>query len=167
MTGCELPAAWYLSRVPALELALICSLIAAPASERATVVPPPELPREGAPDPKEPEPAAQPLESPPAPPARCRSSRSCVRMNAAGISVGSIGLAGIAAGVVLLVLPDEVDPDQPIYVSSTRPAGLVTLTLSAGVALTSVLMLIAARRGLQPRKRERTRVRLGPRGLAF
>ena len=155
--------------MPTLELALFCSLIAAPASERAVVVPPPEIQTETE---TETETEAQTQsqsqsQSVEAPPPRCRSSRSCVRMNAAGISVGSIGLAGIAAGVALLALPDEVDPEQPIFVSSTRPAGLVTLTLSAGVALTSVLMLIAARRGLQPTKRERARIQLTPRGLAF
>ena len=62
---------------------------------------------------------------------------------------------------------DQIVPEQPIYITSTHPAGLVTLTVAAGVTLTSVLMLVAAHKGYKDRPDEQARVRLTPSGLHF
>jgi hypothetical protein len=144
--------------------------------------PPIEPAPEPAPEP-EPSPTAEPI--PPAgdeqalaastsstPPARrdrlgCDGSRSCRRMSAAGIVVGSLGLIAVGAGVGLLVRPDEVVPEQPIFVNSTHAPGLVAVTIGTGVVLTSALMLGAAHKGYKQRPDESARVRVGPTGLRF
>jgi hypothetical protein len=109
-------------------------------------------------------------ESPP--PARrdrlgCDGSRSCRRMSVAGIVVGSLGLIAVGSGVGLLVRPDEVLPEQPIFVNSTHPPGLVAVTIGTGVVLTAALMLGAAHKGYKQRPNESARVRVGPTGLRF
>jgi hypothetical protein len=97
----------------------------------------------------------------------CDGSRSCRRMSIAGILVGSVGLATIGVGIGLLVRPDQVLPDQPIYVHTTHPPGLVAVTIGTGVVLTSALMLGAAHKGYKQRPNETARVQLGPTGLRF
>jgi hypothetical protein len=105
------------------------------------------------------------------PPARdrlgCDGSRSCRRMSIAGIVVGSLGLVAVGAGIGMLVRPDEVLPEQPIFVSSTHPPGLVAVTIGTGVVLTAALMLGAAHKGYKQRPDESARVRVGPTGLRF
>jgi hypothetical protein len=81
----------------------------------------------------------------------CDGKQTCRRMTVAGIVVGSLGLAALGTGIGLVVKPDEIVPERPTFVTSTRPAGLVTLTLGAGVTLTAVLMLIAAHKGYKQR----------------
>jgi hypothetical protein len=97
----------------------------------------------------------------------CDGSKPCRRMTIAGIVVGSLGLVGVGTGIGLLLNDDQVIPESPIHVTSTHPPGLVTLTISAGVTLTSVLMLIAAHRGYKERGLSQARVRVVPGGLRF
>jgi hypothetical protein len=97
----------------------------------------------------------------------CAGSRSCRRMSIAGIVVGSLGLVAVGVGVGLLVNPDEVVPEQPIYVNTTRPPGLVAVTIGTGVVLTSALMLGAAHKGYKKRPNASARVQVGPTGLRF
>lgn len=97
----------------------------------------------------------------------CDGSRSCRRMSAAGIVVGSLGLIAVGAGIGLLVRPDQVVPEQPIFVHSTHPPGLVAVTIGTGVVLTSALMLGAAHKGYKKRPNESARVQVGPTGLRF
>jgi hypothetical protein len=96
----------------------------------------------------------------------CAGKPACRRMTIAGIVVGTLGLAAVGTGIGLLVTPDEVIPERPTFVTSTRPAGLVTLTLGAGVTLTAVLMLIAAHKGYKQRG-EQARVVPFAGGLRF
>ncbi|MFO7565719.1 MAG: hypothetical protein R6X02_23960 [Enhygromyxa sp.] len=84
----------------------------------------------------------------------CEQSKSCRRMTVAGIVVGTFGLAAVGTGIGLLVKRDEVIPESPTFVTSTRPAGVVIVTLGAGVTLTAVLMLVAAHRGYKQRERQ-------------
>jgi hypothetical protein len=88
-------------------------------------------------------------------------------MSIAGIVVGSLGLVAIGAGIGLLVNPDEVLPDQPIYVNTTHPPGLVAVTIGTGVVLTSALMLGAAHKGYKNQPDQSARVQVGPTGLRF
>lgn len=97
----------------------------------------------------------------------CNGSKSCRKMSIAGIVVGSLGLAAVGVGIGLLVRPDEVLVDQPIFVKSTHPAGLVAVTIGAGVALTSALMLGAAHKGYKQGSGKSARVQVGPTGLRF
>jgi hypothetical protein len=110
----------------------------------------------------------QPVEQPPVVRDRlgCDRSKSCRRMTVAGIVVGTVGLAALGTGIGLLVKPDEVIPESPTFVKSTRPPGVVTVTIGAGVTLTAVLMLVAAHRGYKPRERQ-ARVELLGNGLRF
>jgi outer membrane biosynthesis protein TonB len=82
----------------------------------------------------------------------CDGSPSCQRMTIVGIVVGTLGLAAVGTGIGLLVNEDEVIPESPTFVTSTRPAGVVTVTIGAGVTLTAVLMLVASHRGYKQRK---------------
>jgi hypothetical protein len=124
----------------------------------------------------EPEPVIEPLPPSvvapvePAPIVRdrlgCDGSKSCRRMTVVGIVVGTLGLAAVGTGIGLLVKRDEVIPESPIFVTSTRPAGVVTVTLGAGVSLTAVLMLVAAHRGYKQQDQQ-ARVELIGNGLRF
>ncbi|PRQ09435.1 hypothetical protein [Enhygromyxa salina] len=121
----------------------------------------------------EPEPAtAEPAQqlSPAAPVVRdrlgCDGSKRCRKMTVAGIVVGVLGFSGVGTGIGLLVNRDEVVPEAPVFVTSTRPAGLVMLTVSSGVAFTAVLMLVAAHKGYKERADE-ARIQLTPTGLRF
>ena len=87
-------------------------------------------------------------------------------MSSAGIVVGSLGLIAIGTGIGLLVNRDEVLPDNPIFVHTTHPPGLVAVTIGTGVVLTSALMLGAAHKGYK-KANETSRVQLGPTGLRF
>ena len=146
----------------------------APAPEPAEAEPAP------APEPVEAEPAPapepmpeQPVSSseapPPAPRDRlgCAGSKPCRRMSIAGIMVGTIGLTAVGAGIGLLLTPDKVLPEAPAFVMSTRPAGLVSLTVGAGVALTAVLMLVASHRGYKQRDDQARRLEFTATGLRF
>lgn len=114
--------------------------------------------------------AQQPVE--PAPPVvhdrlGCDDSKRCRRMTIAGIVVGTLGFGGVGAGIGLLINRDQVVPETPVFVISTRPAGLVMLTVSSGVAFTAVLMLVAAHKGYKQRPDDQARIRLTPTGLRF
>lgn len=100
-------------------------------------------------------------------PLGCRGQKTCLRLTIGSIGVSTLGIAGIATGSALLLRPDRVDLEQPIFVTSTRQAGLVTVMLGVGVTLTAVLMFIAARRNLAPAQRSARRVELTPAGLMF
>jgi hypothetical protein len=102
-------------------------------------VPAPVLELEPSPTPIVHEPA------PPPPPSRCMQDRRCRGMRIAGIAVGIVGLAAVGTGIGLIARDDRVLADSPAFVSSTRPPGLVTLTIGVGVSLTAVLVLVASR----------------------
>lgn len=97
----------------------------------------------------------------------CDGSKRCRRMTVAGIVVGTLGVIGVGAGIGLLVNRDKVIPEAPVFVTSTRPAGLVMLTVSSGVAFTAILMLVAAHKGYKHRPDDQARIRLTPTGLQF
>jgi hypothetical protein len=137
-----------------------------------------EPPPQPQPEPK-PEPKAEGPEKPPGPEVPlgkdrlgCEHSKSCRQLTITGTVLGSLGLAAVASGIGLLVKPDEVIEDEPAFVTSTHPPGLIATTLGTGVVITSVLMLIAAHRGARQRDLEdadtawlprwrRTELRLG------
>ena len=100
------------------------------------------------------------------PPPTPHRTQTSVQMTVTGIVLGSLGVAGVVTGATLLSLPDTVDPEHPIFVTSTRQPGLLTLTLSAAVTLTAALMLVAARRARLP-PGAAARIQLSPRGLRF
>jgi hypothetical protein len=136
------------------------------------VAPEPEL--EPEPEPEPPPPSAEPAEQTlpaPAPVVRdklgCDGSKSCRRMTVAGIVVGTLGLATVGTGIGLRVKQDEVIPETPTFVTSTRPAGVVALTIGAGVTLTAALMLVAAHRGYKQRSEQARRIAPAPNGLRF
>ncbi len=118
-----------------------------------------------------PEPTPEPLEpaatAEPESPSdrRCLATRRCAGMRIGGGLVGGLGLAAVATGIGLLVQPDEVIPERPAFVTSTRPAGLATLTLGVGVTLTAVLILVASRSA--ERGTGRQALRLDAQGLHF
>ena len=97
----------------------------------------------------------------------CDGAPRCRRMTIAGIVVGTLGFGGVGAGIGLLVNKDKVIPESPTFVTSTRPAGLVMLTVSSGVAFTAVLMLVAAHKGYKDRPDDQARIQLTPTGLRF
>lgn len=115
----------------------------------------------------EPVPTTEPPAAPPASPSdrRCLATRRCAGMRIGGGLVGGLGLAAVATGIGLLVQPDEVIPERPAFVTSTRPAGLATLTLGVGVTLTAVLILVASRSA--ERATGRQALRLDAQGLHF
>jgi hypothetical protein len=165
----------------------------APGAEAPEPEPLPDIAPESEPSPEpapEPEPTPEPAPEPePVPPAGdeqalaastsdttaparrdrlgCDGSRSCRRMSIAGIVVGSLGLITVGAGIGLLVNPDEVVPEQPIFVNTTHPPGLVAVTIGTGVVLTAALMLGAAHKGYKNQPDQSARVRVGPTGLQF
>lgn len=96
---------------------------------------------------------------------RCGGSSTCYRMTVTGIVLGSLGLVGVGTGAGLLARPDVINPELPIYMTSSRPAGLVTLTVSAGVTVTAILMIVAARKGYK--QRGVARIEPIPGGLRF
>ncbi|KIG13809.1 hypothetical protein DB30_07522 [Enhygromyxa salina] len=142
--------------------------------------PEPEPPTPTEPEPEPPTPTEQPatVTTSSAPPAAdpappiirdrlgCDGSKRCRKMTVAGIVVGALGVSGVGVGIGLLVNRDQVVPETPVFVTSTRPAGLVLLTVSSGVAFTAVLMLVAAHKGYKDRP-ERARIQLTPTGLRF
>ncbi len=117
--------------------------------------PPPAPPPEPAIAPEGPAPALTPIPDPGGERLGCRGSRSCVRLAASGIGFGSVALGAIVAGAVLYLRPDEVIADEPAYVESTRPPGVVLMTIGTGVAMSSALLLVAAYRGSRERARGR------------
>lgn len=155
----------------------------------AEVAPADVAPAEVAPAEPEPvEPHVQPAEPPapavaiapteattPAPepaPARrdrlgCDGSKSCRRMSIAGIVVGSLGLIGVGVGAGLLAKPDEVVAELPIFVTSTHPPGLVSVTICSGLVLTSVLMVVAAHKGYKQRGLARVRPHMSGSGVGL
>lgn len=132
----------------------------APEPEPAPEPPPPTV-EPG--EPGEPEPIAAPIVRDKL---GCDGSKPCRRMTVAGIVIGTLGVAAVGTGIGLLVQRDEVLPEAPTYVTSTRPAGLVVVTLGSGVTLTAVLMLVAAHKGYKQRD-ARARVAPLPNGLRF
>jgi hypothetical protein len=115
------------------------------AVERPVAPPPAVEPGVAPPIPAPPPPVIiQPAASP-QPPARCMADRRCRGMRIAGIAVGVVGLAAVGTGVGLVARNDRVVEDAPAFVTSTRPPGLVTLTIGVGVTLTAVLVLVASR----------------------
>jgi hypothetical protein len=101
-----------------------------------------------------PAPAVEPVPEPivilpaplvPEPPVRCVADRRCRGMRIAGITIGLIGLAAVGTGVGLVTRKDRVIAETPAFVTSTRPPGLVSLTIGVGVTLTAVLVLVASR----------------------
>lgn len=107
----------------------------------------------------------QPATSP-EPPARCMADRRCRGMRIAGIAVGVVGLAAVGTGVGLVARNDRVIEEAPAFVTSTRPPGLVTLTIGVGVTLTAVLVLVASRSAARAPASART-ARLDRLGLRF
>lgn len=136
--------------------------------------PEPEPEVEPEPEPEPPPPTIEPDEeaeqAAPPPVVRdrlgCDGSKSCRRMTVAGIVVGTLGLAAVGTGIGLRVKKDEVMPESPAFVTSTHPAGVVALTIGAGVTLTAVLMLVAAHRGYKKRDQQ-ARIAPAPGGLRF
>lgn len=78
-------------------------------------------------------------------PTRCITDPRCRGMRSAGIGLGVLGLAAVGTGLGLITQTDRVIPDAPAFVTSTRPPGLVVLTLGVGVTLTAALVLVASR----------------------
>jgi hypothetical protein len=99
-------------------------------------------------------------------PARCIADRRCRGMRIAGISVGVLGLAAVGTGLGLITRDDRVIPETPAFVTSTRPPGLVVLTLGVGVTLTAALVLIASRSATRAKGPAR-RAQLEGLGLRF
>lgn len=81
----------------------------------------------------------------------CDHSKSCRQLTVTGTVLGSLGVISVAAGIGLFVRDDVVLDDEPAYATSTKPPGLIALTLGSGIVITSVLMLIAAHRGYKQR----------------
>jgi hypothetical protein len=84
-----------------------------------------------------------------------------------GTVLGSLGLVAIGTGVALFVRDDEVLADEPAYAKSTKPPGLVALTLGSGVVVTSILMLFASHRGGKEARDQGVARWLSPRGGRF
>ena len=152
----------------ALAAALVAATAAAPpaaglpaedvpadmSAQPAPDAPPPAA----APVPKASQPAPRP-EGPAPPPAvdlGCHGSNSCQRLVALGAVAGGLGLAGIAAGTVLLLRPTAVDPGDPTTLISYRPAGAAALVVGTGLVATWVLTLLAARRAAKLALRRKT-----------
>ncbi|MFV8753463.1 hypothetical protein ACNOYE_23170 [Nannocystaceae bacterium ST9] len=110
--------------------------------------------------------ADSPAPSPPAEPPSCLADRRCRGMRIAGVVVGVVGLAAVGTGIGLVARPDQVIPETPAFVTSTRPPGLVALTIGVGVTLTAVLVLVASRSATRGSARAQ-RVRLDAAGLRF
>ena len=74
-------------------------------------------------------------------------SLSCRRMTASGIVVTGLGLAAAGTGLALALRPDQVIPERPAFVISTRSPGVSAATIGAGLAVAGALMIIAGQRG--------------------
>jgi hypothetical protein len=70
----------------------------------------------------------------------------------AGAALIAVGVAGAAAGAVLVALPPKVDEDDPLSETNYRPPGAATLAAGAAVLVAGVVMLVVDRR----RARKRT-----------
>lgn len=102
----------------------------------------------------------------PLPEVPCIADRRCRGMRIAGIATGVIGLAAIGTGIGLVARNDRVIAETPAFVTSTRPPGLVALTIGVGVTLTAVLVLVASRSATRAPASARA-VRLEGFGLRF
>jgi hypothetical protein len=135
--------------------------------EPPTAVPVPEdrPAAPAAPVPADSPPAAAP-EGPQQPPAvdlGCHGSAPCQRLIALGAVAGGLGLAGIAAGAVLLLRPITVDPGDPTTLITYRPAGAAVLAVGTGLVATWLLTLLAARRAAKIAQRRHLGLRPAPR----
>jgi hypothetical protein len=70
----------------------------------------------------------------------------------AGAALIAVGVAGAAAGAVLLALPPKVDEDDPLYETTYRPPGAAALATGAAVLVAGVVMLVVDRRRARTRK---------------
>ncbi|GEM_PF-5328737 len=93
-------------------------------------------------------------------------TKACRDMTLAGIVVGALSLSAVGTGAGLLANKDEVYAPTPTLVRSTRPAGLVILTIGAAVTVTATLMIVAAHRGYR-RNQGVAKVQITPTGLRF
>jgi hypothetical protein len=75
-----------------------------------------------------------------------RTPGQCRRLTITGSIFGALAAAAIGTGVGLVVKPDQEIPDQPAFLESYEPAGVVLIGMGVGVLLTGVLMIIAGRR---------------------
>ncbi|NVB36251.1 hypothetical protein G6O69_00305 [Pseudenhygromyxa sp. WMMC2535] len=95
------------------------------------------------------------------------TTKPCRSMTIAGISVGALAISAVGVGVALLSLPDELVAARPAFVTSTRPAGMVTTTIGAAVTVTAVLMIVAAHQRSGRGAAQARRIELSPAGLRF
>jgi hypothetical protein len=84
---------------------------------------------------------------------RCMADPRCRGMRITGVVVGTLGLAAAGTGIGLIVRTDRVLPDTPAFVTSTRPAGQVSLVIGVGVTVAAVLILVASRSATKSRAR--------------
>jgi hypothetical protein len=69
----------------------------------------------------------------------------------AGVALIAVGVAGAAAGAVMVALPPKVDPDDPLFETTYRPPGIATLAAGGAALVTGVVLLVVDRRRARPR----------------
>ncbi|MCA9685678.1 MAG: hypothetical protein KC457_26105 [Myxococcales bacterium] len=87
---------------------------------------------------------------------------SCRRMAIAGISVGALSLTALGVGIGLRARPNQLIRTAPSTIRSTHPVGVLLITVSSAVVITSGLMLAAAYQGDPGRGRKRRSARIEP-----
>lgn len=68
------------------------------------------------------------------------------RLGAAGVGLMAVGVTGLGVGAVLVALPPRVDPENPLFETTTRPPGFVALGVGAAALVSGVIMLAVDRR---------------------
>lgn len=72
-------------------------------------------------------------------------------MGKAGIGLIAVGVAGAAAGAVMVALPPKVDQDDPLYEITYRPPGYATLAVGGAALVTGIVLLVVDRRRARTR----------------
>lgn len=72
-------------------------------------------------------------------------------MGKAGVALIAVGVAGAAAGAVMVALPPKVDQDDPRYEVTYRPPGIATLAAGGAALVTGIVLLVVDRRRARPR----------------
>ncbi|MCX4246949.1 hypothetical protein [Paraliomyxa miuraensis] len=97
----------------------------------------------------QPKPESDPDPDPPAssdPPANDPPRAKLSGLGKGGVAMLVVGAAGLGTGAVLVALPPKVEPEDPLYETTTHPPGFVALGVGAAAVISGVVMLVVDRK---------------------